>query len=221
MNMECHYISNISAYPGLYSHFYKSYITTDISTRKIHNKKREKCKLYFFIKFFLFTLLIWILQCSNNWDSCRLLNYKNDKKYILILGANRSLAENNDIIKQRKEELKCSVQHVTVKTDSELKNEQREIEESINMEQGNEIHTQKEDKEVTCSEKTLEKYNNISKKYSLSFAFILSFTSLLLSIMNCIYSHDMFNLFMFCCLNLSIIIFSILLILEKIKKKKT
>ncbi|CRG85017.1 fam-h protein [Plasmodium relictum] len=220
MSSKINSISNISAYPEPYPHVYKGYITIDMSTRKIYNKKEKKYISYFLIKFFLFTLLIWILQCFNNWDSCRWLNYKNEKTNKLILGAERSLAENNDKVKQRKEELKCSAPHVIVKTDLEPKYEQVEMGEYIDTEQGDEIETKKENKEETHNEKKLGKYSNISKAYSLFFSFVLSLASFLLSIVYLITKNEEIYSVIFICVNLSIIIYLILLTFEEIKKRK-
>ncbi|CRG84321.1 fam-h protein [Plasmodium relictum] len=220
MNMKRNTILNISAYHGLYSHVYKGYIVSDISTRKIYNKNEKKYTLNCLIKFFLFTLLIWILQCFNNWDSCKLFNYKNEKTNKLILGDKRLLAENNDKIKQKEKELKLPLQHIITETDLELMNEQREIEEYTDIEQRNEIEAKKEDSEVKHNEKKLGKYNNISKAYLLFFASILSFVSFLLSIVYCISESLSIYIVTFFFINLTTIIFSIMLILEEIKKKK-
>ncbi|CRG85562.1 fam-h protein, partial [Plasmodium relictum] len=97
--MKSNTISNISVYPECNAYIAKGFITTDMSTLKIYNKKEKKNISNFSIKFFIFAFLIWILQCSNTWSSFRSWNYKNDSKHISNLGAKRSLAESEDVEK--------------------------------------------------------------------------------------------------------------------------
>ncbi|CRG85694.1 fam-h protein [Plasmodium relictum] len=218
MNRKINSILNISAYPGLYSHVYKGYITTDMPTIKIYNQKEKKYTLDFLIKLFIFSFLIWVLQCSNNWYSFRSWNYKNNSKNILNLGANRLLAEKIYKVGQGKEELKLCEQQCKVETELEQRNGQREVEEHIDVEQESEIEAKQANKKVKYNEKILERYN-ISKICSLYFASILSFTSLLLSIIYT-YSPDLeFQRLSFLYIDLSVILFSVLLILEEIKIK--
>ncbi|CRG85174.1 fam-h protein [Plasmodium relictum] len=218
MNKKMNDIFNIIAYFGLYSNVYKGYITTDVFTIQIYHKKEKKYILYFLKKLFIFSFLIWALQCFNNWYSFRSWNYKNNSN-ILNLGANRLLAEKIYKIGQGKEELKLCEQQYKVKTELEQNNGQKEIEECIDAEQESGIEAKKEDKELKCNKKTLKKYNNISKVCSLYFAFILSFISFLLSIINVNAQEPEIERIIFLCINLSVIIFSVLLIMEKIKIK--
>ncbi|CRG85153.1 fam-h protein [Plasmodium relictum] len=219
MNRKINSISNISAYPGLYSYIYRGYITTDMLTIKIYNKKEKKYTLDFLIKFFIFSFLIWVLQCSNNWYSFRSWNYKDNSKNVLNLGANRLLAEKIYKTGQGKEELKLCEQQCIVEAELEQGNGQNKTEKYINAEQESKIEAKQVDKEPKYNEKTLGKYNNILKACSLHFASILSFTSFLLSIIYIHYPDMEIQRIYFLGINLSVIIFSVLLIIEEIKIK--
>ncbi|CRG84306.1 fam-h protein [Plasmodium relictum] len=112
MNSKSNAILNFSTYYECYSHIYKDLITTNMLTLKIYDKKQKKNILNFLINFYIFILLIFILQCSNNRDSLRSCNYKNNLKSILYLGAKRSLVEGNDIINEINEGLEHCEQMV-------------------------------------------------------------------------------------------------------------
>ncbi|CRG84694.1 fam-h protein [Plasmodium relictum] len=220
MNRKINSISNISAYPGLYFHVYKSYITTDMSAIKIYNKKEKKYALYFFIKLFVFSFLIWVLQCSDNLYSSRSWNYDNDLKNVLNLGAKRLLAEKVYKIGQGKEKLKFCEQKCIVETELEQRNGQEEIEKYINEEQESEIEEKNGDEdEVKYSEKTLGKHNINPKSCSLYSASILSFASFILFIIYVYIIDPEIQRVGFLCINLSILIFSVNLIMEEIKTK--
>ncbi|CRG84936.1 fam-h protein [Plasmodium relictum] len=176
-------ISNYMMYPRYYYNVAKGFITTDVSTLKIYSKREKKNILYFLIKFFIFTLSIWMLQCSYNWDSCRSWNYKNDSKNILDLGSKRSLAESSDPIKQTKRTLK-SWEHDTKEVRLESKNELNETKKNIDVEQGNEIVTKEKSNKVKCNEKILSKCKSNIKLIFSSLAFFLSLLIFILFILS-------------------------------------
>ncbi|CRG84827.1 fam-h protein [Plasmodium relictum] len=218
MSRKSDVISNISIYPEYYFHVAKGFATKDISTSKINNKKEKKNILIFPIKFSIFILLIWILKDSNNCDYFRSWNYKNEIKNILYLGAKRLLTENDDIIKQANEGLKYREQKEMIETDLESIKEKDEIEEKIDIEQS-EIEEKLENKKIKFNGKISSKCQNNLKVNSLICAFILSCCSFLLSLKVAI-AYDLITpqltlLFV----NLSITIFSILLILEQTQTK--
>ncbi|CRG84374.1 fam-h protein [Plasmodium relictum] len=219
MNKKSNDISNIIAYPGFNSHVYKDYITTYMPAIKIFIKKKKRYSLDFLKFFFIFSFLIWVLQCFSNRYSFGSWNYKNDSKNLLNLGAKRLLAEKVYKIGQEREELKFCEQQCKVETELEQINGQKEIEDYLRVEQESEIESKQEDKEVKYNEKTSGKYNNISKVFSLSFASILSFSSFLLSIIDSYLSEPEIQRIYIICINLSIIIFSVLLAIEEFKIK--
>ncbi|CRG84708.1 fam-h protein [Plasmodium relictum] len=219
MNKKSNSIKNVDAYPRYYPLTSRIFITTDISTVKIYYKKEKKYSLYFVIKFFILSLLIWILQCSNNWNTCGTWNYENNLKSILNLGAKRSLSESYDTIKQKKG-LQCYEQQDTMTINLEPNNEQSEIEKNLDAEQENEIETKEENEKVKFNERISDKCVNDFKTISLILAFLMSLSSFVLSpIITKHYIPELkSSIFILC--NLSFIIFSIFLLHEEIKKKR-
>ncbi|CRG85583.1 fam-h protein [Plasmodium relictum] len=112
MNSKSNAILNFNAYRGYCSNVHKDFVIADISTLKVYDKRQKKYILIFFIKFFIYILLIWILQCFNNWYSSRSGNYKNNLKIILCLGAKGSLIEGNNTISEVNEGLEHCEQMV-------------------------------------------------------------------------------------------------------------
>ncbi|CRG85524.1 Plasmodium exported protein, unknown function, partial [Plasmodium relictum] len=140
------------------------------------SKREKKNILIFLIKTFTFILLIWILQCSNNWKFFKSLSYKNDLKNTLNLGVKRTLAQ-KDIIKEKSEKPKfCDLG--IIETNIESRSDQRKIGKKIdieqvdenNMEQRNEIETKEKNKKVKLNERILGKCKDNLKLVSLSFA---------------------------------------------------
>ncbi|CRG84963.1 fam-h protein [Plasmodium relictum] len=209
-------ISNYRKRPIYCSHVAKSFTTTDMSTSKIYTKREKKNVLYFFIKFFVFTLSIWILQCFNNWDSCKFWNYKNDLN-ILDLVSKRSLAENYDTIKQTKSKLGLGEQG-TIEAHLETKNEQSGIKQNIDVEKGNEVVTKDRNNKVKCNKKILSKCRSNIKLISSSFAFFLSFFLFILSIIGQ-FTFIPFTNYFFLLLPLSLVINSIILTHERTEIK--
>ncbi|CRG84376.1 fam-h protein [Plasmodium relictum] len=178
------FISNYRVNPRYYSHVTKGFIITVMSTLEIYSKSEKKKILYFLIKFFIFTISIWILHCSNNCNSGVLRNYKNDLKRVLDLGYKRSLAESNDTIKQTKSKLIFWEQPGIIEAHLESKNEQNEIKQNMDVEQGNEIVTKEKNNKVKCNNKILRKCKSNLKLISSFFAFFLSFFIFTLYIVN-------------------------------------
>ncbi|CRG84692.1 fam-h protein [Plasmodium relictum] len=219
MNRKSNTIKNINVYPRHYSHISKDFITTDMSTIKIYHKKEKKYALDFVTKFFIFALLTWMLQCSNNCNICATWNYENNLKSILNLGAKRLLTESNDTIKQKKG-LQCYEQHGMMTINLEPSDEQNEIEQNINVEQENEIETKEKYKKVKFNERISDKCVNNFKTISLILAFLMSFISFVLSPLLIKYYIKGLRSSIFILCNLSSIIFLIFLIYEEIKIKR-
>ncbi|CRG85772.1 fam-h protein [Plasmodium relictum] len=144
------HISNFRIYSRYYFRVAKGFITSNMSTLKIYGKRKKINIIYFLIKFFIFTLLIWILQCSSN-DSCRPWNYENDLKYVLNLAAKRSLTESKDKIIQNRV-LKYYEQKSIMTTYLEQSNGQNKIKQNMNSEQENEIETKEKNKKAKFKE---------------------------------------------------------------------
>ncbi|CRG84695.1 Plasmodium exported protein, unknown function [Plasmodium relictum] len=187
--------------------------------------KREKRNiLNFFIKTFTFILLIWILQCSNNWKFFKSLSYKNDLKNTLNLGVKRTLAQ-KDITKETSEKPKfCDLG--IIETNIESRSDQRKIGKKIDieqvdekdMEQGNEIETKDENKKVKLNERILGKCKDNLKLFSSSFAIFLSIFSLIYNKM----PIDIYIILPYLdvvLMTLSLLIISIILIQERIEIK--
>ncbi|CRG84991.1 fam-h protein [Plasmodium relictum] len=218
MNRKSNAIKNIIVYPIYYSHIAKGFITTDISNIKMYHKKEKKYALHFVIKFFIFSLLIWVLQYSNNWDFCRSWNYENNLKNVSILGTKRSLAENKDKITKKKGLKLCEQQDI-ITVNFQPYDEQSEIEQDIDVEQENEIQTKEKNGKVKFNERISDKCINNFKIISLILAFNISFASLTLTIVSLLGGNTISPDYVFILSNLSLIIYTIFLIYEKIKKK--
>ncbi|CRG83976.1 fam-h protein [Plasmodium relictum] len=212
------FISNYRMHPRYYSHVTKGFTTTDMSTLEIYIKKEKTNILYFLIKFFIFTISIWILQCSNTLDSYRSWNYKNDLKNILDLGPKRSLAESNDTIEQTKSKLRLWEQQDMMEAYLESKNEQNEIKQNMDVEQGNEMVTKERNNEVKCNKKILSKCKSNLKLIFSSFAFFSSLFIFILFIVN-YFTFITFPRYIFLLLPLSLVINSIILTHERVEIK--
>ncbi|CRG84954.1 fam-h protein [Plasmodium relictum] len=211
-------ISNYRMHPRYYSHLSKSFITTDMLTLKIYSKRENKNILYFLIKFFIFTFLIWISQCSNNWNTYETWNYENNLKNILNLGDKRALAESNDTIKQKKG-LQCHGQQGMMTINLESNNEQIEIEQNLNAEHEDEIETKEKNKKVKLTEKILSKCKNNLKLVASSFAFFSSLFLVSLIIASQFTYNVPFHNFFYVLPSLSLVIISIILTHERIEIK--
>ncbi|CRG94058.1 fam-h protein [Plasmodium gallinaceum] len=223
-------IPNINKYTGYYSHLDKNFITAYMSTSNINMKKEKRNILNFLINFFIFILLIWILQCFNNCDSCSLWNNKRDLKSVINVDIKRSLAESKNTTEQISEELKCYKEKDTIEIDLNSRNDQREMEENIEVELKNELETMKDNEKVKTSEGILQFCKGCLKIVSLSIAFILSFCSSVLITAESPHfgpktPYDRSNIHSLTILtNLSLMIISIILIHERVvikyKKKR-
>ncbi|CRG85256.1 fam-h protein [Plasmodium relictum] len=220
MKGRCNNISNTSIYPEYYFLIAKEFITTDISTIKIYNKKDKKYTLNFPIIFFIFALLICVLQCYNNGDSFRSCNYKNNLKNVLNLGFKRSLAESNDRKIQTNEEFKFCKQESLKKTNLESRKEESGIKKNIYLEEGNDIETIEKSEKVKFNERVSKMCINNLKLILSSFTFPLSLISLILSIKFIGNIDSILGPLAYLLINLSIVIHLILLIQEKIEKKR-
>ncbi|CRG85077.1 fam-h protein [Plasmodium relictum] len=211
---------NICVNSGYYSHIAKDYIAEDISNSKIYNKKEKKNIFNFFTNFFIFAFLIWILQCSNNWNSCKTWHHENDLKNVLNLGDKRSLAENKGVIKQRNEGLKLYEEQDIIELNLDLENGKMGIEENMDVEQENEQEIKEKNKKLKLKENILGKCKNYLKLISLSILFLLSFCSLILILID--YAHPNLSRFVWIMRSseVSVLIFSILILYEQIKKKR-
>ncbi|CRG84767.1 fam-h protein [Plasmodium relictum] len=210
-------IFNFRMHSRYYSHVTKGFNDTYIPALNIYSKRKKKNALYFPIKFFIFTLSIWILQYSNNWDSCKSLNHKNGLNNILNLGDKRSLAENNDSIKQ-KEGLQCYIQEGMMTINLEPRNEQSKIEQNINVEPKYEKETMEKNEKIKFSEGILYKCKNNLKLVSLFLAIFLSLSSFSLFLLNHLDYSELYDvdLVLF---TLSSLIVSTILIYERIDIK--
>ncbi|CRG84862.1 fam-h protein [Plasmodium relictum] len=170
-------IPNFRIHPRYYSHVTKGFNGTHISTLEIYCKREKKNILYFLINFFIFTLSIWILQCSNNWDSCKSWNYKNKLNNTLNLVAKRSLAENDCAIKQKEGSSQCYNQKDMMTINLEQRNEQNEIEQNMNVEPECEIETKEKNKKEKFNRGILYKCKNNLKLASLLLSILLSLSS--------------------------------------------
>ncbi|CRG84083.1 fam-h protein [Plasmodium relictum] len=212
------FISNFRMHPRYYSYVTKGFNDTYVSTLKIYNKRGKKKILYFLIKFFILTLSIWILQCSNNWDSCKSWNYKNKLNNISDLGYGRSLAECSDTTKQTKSELKFCEQQDMIEEHLEVWDKQSQIDENVDVEQGSEIETKEKNKKVKFKERILDKCKNNLKLASLFLSISLllsSFSLYLVEIFTDEYIENI-KLFLF---TLSFLITSTVLTYERIEIK--
>ncbi|CRG99574.1 fam-h protein [Plasmodium relictum] len=219
MDMKSNNISNIGVYPEYHTHIAKVFITTDMSTLKIYNKKEKKNIIYFSINFFIFSLLIWILQCSNTWDSFRSWNYKNDSKSVLNLGAKRSLVESEDVEKQAHKRLKFYNEQDIIRENLESESEKNEIEGKIDSEKGNEIETIEKSKIEKFKERILGRCQNYLKLIFLVITFLLSSSSLALIIDDYIKPNALGFSYAIMLANISVLIFSSILFSDQIKKK--
>ncbi|CRG85168.1 fam-h protein [Plasmodium relictum] len=217
--MKSNAIKNTSIYDTFCSHTSKGFITKDISTIKISHKKEKKYRLHFFIKFFIYAFLIWILQYSNNLGTCETWNYENNLKNVINLGVKRSLAENNDTIKQEKGLQQCYEQHDMTAINLELSNEQSKIEQNMDIEQENESETKKRNKKRKFNERTSDKCTNDLKTIPLILAFLMSLTSFTLSAIYLKHFVPIFQNYILILSSLSLIIFLIFLLYEEIKMK--
>ncbi|CRG84686.1 fam-h protein [Plasmodium relictum] len=223
MNRKSDSILNIRMHPMFYYHVSEGFITTDISTLKLYSKREKKNILYFLMKFFLFTFLIWILQYSNNWVSYKSRNQGNSLKNVLNLGYERSLAESNNTIKQTKEGLNYYDQQNILETYLESRNEQNEIEENIDVEQENEIKTKEKNKKVSFNKSILGTCKSNLKLVLFSLFFFMPFSSFMISLISLISSNfydEKTYMATFLLSNISIIIFAIYLIYEQINIKR-
>ncbi|CRG84733.1 fam-h protein [Plasmodium relictum] len=216
MRRRSNFIWNICVNSGYYSYIGEDCIVKDMSASKIYNKKEKKYTLNFFI----FTFLIWILQCSNNWNSCRSWNHESDLKNVLNLGDKRSLAENKGIIKQRSEGLKLYEEQDIIEVNLDLENKQIGIGENIDAKQENEQEEKGENKKLKLKESILEKCKNNFKLVLLSILFILSFISLIFILIDYFDLDLQRFLWVIRSSKISILILSFLTLYEQIKKKR-
>ncbi|CRG84731.1 Plasmodium exported protein, unknown function [Plasmodium relictum] len=98
MNKKNNIISSINKYPRCNNNVDKSFITEDISTLKMYNKRKKDIVFNFFIKLLIFTLFILMLQYFCNWDFCKSLSKRNLEN-MRNLGSERSLAESEDTVR--------------------------------------------------------------------------------------------------------------------------
>ncbi|CRG84984.1 fam-h protein [Plasmodium relictum] len=214
MRRKSNIIWNVCINSRYYSRIAKDYIIKDMSTLKIYNKKERKNIL----NFFMFTFLIWILQCSNNWNSCRSWHCENDLN-VLNLGEKRSLAENKGITKQRNEGLKLHEEQDIIEVNLDLDNKKIGIEEDIDTKQENE-QEEKKNKKLKLKESILGKCRNYFKLTTLSIIFLLSFSSLITIVIDYI-NPTLHTILLFYTLSkISILIFSTLILYEQIQKKR-
>ncbi|CRG85640.1 fam-h protein [Plasmodium relictum] len=239
MNSKSNAILNFSTYYECYSHIYKDLITINMSALKIYDKKQEKNILNFLINFFIFILLIFILQCSNNRDSLRSCNYKNDLKSILYLGAKRSLVEGNNTINEINEELEHCEQMVkgaNLKLDNKInevennsyvkpKNKKNCTDIEVNnintteVEVGKEIKTNEKNKKGIFPKNFLilkDKYETIAAYFIIFLIFCILLSLIIGLFSNNTNVHDLLMVF-FCLLCLILII---LIFYEKRKKEE-
>ncbi|CRG84532.1 Plasmodium exported protein, unknown function [Plasmodium relictum] len=198
----------------------------------MYSKKEKKNILRFLIKLFTFTLLIWMLQCSNNWNFFKSLSFKNDLKNTLNLGVKRFLAQ-KDIIKEKNEEPKFCDLEIT-ETNLESRNDKKKIgkktyteqedEKGIkqgnekDIEQGNEIEAKDKNKKVKFNEE-------ISGKCKNNLKLVLSFFAIFMSIFSFIYNIIQTNVHISLpyldavFISISLIIISITVIQKQIEAK--
>ncbi|CRG85158.1 fam-h protein [Plasmodium relictum] len=209
-------ISNFRMHPKHYSHVTKGFNDTYIPTLKIYSKREKNNILYFLIKFFILTLSIWMLQCSNNWDSCKSWNYKNKLNNILDLGYGRLLTECDDITKQTEIKLKSCEQQDIIEARLESWTEQSQMDKNVDVEQGNKIETTEKNKKV--KEGILDRCKNNLKLISLFIAIILLLSSFSLFLANQYIYFKYIEIISFL-FTLSFLIISTLLTCERIEIK--
>ncbi|CRG84716.1 fam-h protein [Plasmodium relictum] len=211
MNKKKSAISNVSLYPGYYSLVAKDFLIIDMLTLKIYNKKKKKKVLNYLMRFFMFTFLVWMLQCFDNYVSFRLWNYENELKNILNLGIKRSLTEKESKYRE----------HVVVTGGTlESWNEKDTIRESINVKEGNKIEIKEKDQKIKIHERILGICKNNFELITSSVALIISIFSFMFLVINITSPRLNTYLPIFELSSLSILIISLLLTYEEIKIKR-
>ncbi|CRG93525.1 Plasmodium exported protein, unknown function [Plasmodium gallinaceum] len=181
------------------SHTEENFVIEDISSLKKYRTRGKINKLFFFIKIFLFTLLIWILHYCENY-SYRSWNDKYNLKNKLDLGSKRSLAEGKEVIEPKKEELKVSSSNIQINLEEhntkveklKLKEEEKDKKEIIKIENENVVEKKRDSNKKVNSLHLMQKYKKILRLFNLVSLVTLPILSMTLSII-ALYKNDYDN----------------------------